>query len=41
MMHDTMNGPMGWMMGGMGLFSVLFILMLILGVAALIKYLFK
>lgn len=42
MMRDMMNGPMGWMMGGgMGVFSLLFILVLILGVAALIKYLSK
>jgi len=32
---------MGWIMGGMGILSLLLILVLILGVAALIKYLFK
>jgi hypothetical protein len=37
MMRDTIDGAMGWM----GVFSVLVILVLILGVAALIKYLFR
>jgi hypothetical protein len=36
MMHDLM----GWMMGGMGLVGLLVILLLVLGTAALIKYLF-
>jgi hypothetical protein len=35
MMHDGM----GWMMGGMAVFWLLALLVLILGVAALIKYL--
>lgn len=39
MMNDTMDGGMmgGWVMGGIGLLSILF---LVLGIAALIKYLF-
>ena len=40
-MRDMMDGAMGWIMGGMGILSLLLILVLILGVAALIKYLFK
>ena len=32
---------MGWMMGGMGLVWVLLVLVLVLAVAALIKYLFR
>lgn len=36
MMHDMMPG----MMGGMGLISVLVVVVLALGAAALIKYLF-
>ena len=36
MMHDMMSG----MMGGMGLIAVLVIIVLGLGAAALIKYLF-
>jgi len=40
-MRDVMNGAMGWMMSGMGILSILVILALILGVAALVKYLFK
>jgi hypothetical protein len=35
MMHDMMSG----MMGGMGLISVLIVVVLALGAAALIKYL--
>lgn len=40
MMHDMMNtmGGMGWGMGPLGL---LVILILVLGVAALLKYLFS
>lgn len=40
MMHDMMNtmGGMGW---GMGLLGLLVILILVLGVAALLKYLFS
>jgi hypothetical protein len=30
---------MDWMMGGMGLFSLLLLVLLVLGVAALVKYL--
>ena len=37
MMHDMMGG-MGW---GMGLFGLLVLLLLVLGVAALVKYLFS
>ena len=36
-MHDAMTD--GGMMWGMGLFGWLFVLLLILGIAALIKYL--
>jgi len=36
MMHDMM----GWMMGGMGLVGLLVLVFLVLGIAALIKYLF-
>jgi hypothetical protein len=36
-----MNDMMGWMMGGMGFVWVLLVLLLILAIAALIKYLFK
>ncbi len=40
-MQDSMNGMMGGgMMWGMGLFGLLLLLLLVLGVGALIKYLF-
>jgi hypothetical protein len=39
MMRDMMGGAMEWMMGGMGLVSILVLLVLILGAAALVKYL--
>jgi hypothetical protein len=39
MMRDMMDGTMGWMMTGMGLVSILVVLVLVLGVAALVKYL--
>ena len=38
-MTNMMDG-MGWMMGGMGLASLLLIVLLVLGIAALVKYLF-
>ncbi len=38
MMNGMMDG-MGWMMGGMGLIGVLVVIVLVLGAAALIKYL--
>jgi hypothetical protein len=41
MMRDMMDGAMGWMMGGMGVVWLLIILILILGAAALLKYLFS
>ena len=41
MMRDMMDGAMAWMMGGMGLVWILVILVLILGTAALMKYLFS
>jgi hypothetical protein len=41
MMRDMMDGAMGWMMGGMGLVWILVIVVLILGAAALAKYLFS
>lgn len=37
MMH--MEG-MSWMMGGMGLLAILAVIFLVLGIAALVKYLF-
>ena len=30
---------MGWMMGGMGLLALLLLIVLVLGIAALVKYL--
>ena len=39
MMHDTMAG-MGAMMWGMGLFGLLLVIVVVLAVAALVKYLF-
>jgi len=40
MNYDTMNGAgMGWMMGGMVVAWILILAVLILGIAALIKYL--
>jgi hypothetical protein len=41
MMRDMMDGAMGWMMGGMGLVWLLAVVVLILGAAALLKYLFS
>ena len=41
MMRDMMDGAMTWMMGGMGLASILVLLVLVLGAAALLKYLFS
>ena len=41
MMRDMMDGAMAWMMGGMGLVWILVILVLILGAAAFLKYLFS
>jgi hypothetical protein len=38
-MHD--GGMMGWMMWGTGLVWLLLIILLVLGVAALAKYLFS
>lgn len=32
---------MDWMMGGMGLFGMLLLVLLVLGVATLVKYLLK
>jgi hypothetical protein len=39
MMHDG-GGMMGGMMWGMGLLGLLLIILLVLGIAALVKYLF-
>ena len=39
MMTDMMSSMTGWMMGGMGLVWILTIIVLVLGIAALIKYL--
>ena len=41
MMRGMMDGAMGWMMTGMGLVSILVIIVLVLGVAALVKYLVR
>ena len=42
-MHDGMDSRMGegmgWMMGGMGLFGLLALIVLVLAAAALIRYL--
>jgi hypothetical protein len=38
MMNGGMEG-MGWMMSGMGLFGLMVLVLLVLGIAALIKYL--
>ena len=35
-----MMDHMGWMMGGMGLISLLLIILIVLGIAALVKYVF-
>ncbi len=37
-MHGGLEG-MGWMMGGMGLYGLMLLVFLVLGIAALIKYL--
>lgn len=39
-MRDTMDA-MAWMMGGMGLVWLLAIVLVVLGIAALLKYLFS
>jgi len=39
MMTDMMGSMTDWMMGGMGLVWILTIIVLLLGIAALIKYL--
>jgi hypothetical protein len=40
MMNDMMSGAgMGWMMGGMGVIWILVLVLVVLGIAALIKYL--
>ena len=41
MMRDMMDGMAGWMMAGMGLVWILVVLVLVLGAAALVKYLFS
>ena len=41
MMHDMMDSMTGWMMGGMGLIWILIVPVLVLGAAALVKYLFS
>jgi hypothetical protein len=40
-MRDMMDGTMGWMMTGMGLAWILVIVVLVLGAAALVKYLVR
>jgi hypothetical protein len=40
MMHGMMGGSMNWMMGGMGLFGLLALLIALLIIAALVKYVF-
>ncbi len=37
-MHEMMNGDMGW---GTGIFGILLLFLVILGVVALLKYLFR
>jgi hypothetical protein len=37
-MHEMMNGDMGW---GMGIFGILLLILVILGVVSLLKYLFR
>lgn len=39
-MMTMMDGGMGWMMGGMVLAGLLVVILLLLGIAALVKYLF-
>ena len=39
-MMTMMDGGMGWMMGGMALVALLVVILLVLGIAALVKYLF-
>lgn len=40
MMHGMMHGMMsGWMMGGMAVFGIATLLLIILSIAALLKYL--
>ena len=39
MMHDGMAGGMDWMMGGMGVLSLLVLILVVLGIGALVKYL--
>jgi len=39
-MHDMMSGGMVGTMWGMGLFGLLALALIVLGVAALVKYLF-
>jgi hypothetical protein len=34
------TATMGWMMGGMGIIGVLLLILILLGIAALVKYLF-
>ena len=41
MMRDMMDGTMGWMMTGVGLVWLLVIIVLLLGAAALVKYLVR
>ena len=41
MMRDMMDGAMAWTMGGMGVASILVLLVPVLGAAALVKYLFS
>jgi hypothetical protein len=39
MFENGMMQGSGWMMGGMGLFGILILVLLVLSIAALIKYL--
>jgi len=39
-MHDMMSGGTGGMMWGMGLFGLVVLALIVLGVAALVKYIF-
>jgi hypothetical protein len=40
-MHEMMSGGMGSMMWGMGLVGLLVLVLVVLGIAALVKFLFS
>lgn len=41
MFENGMMQGSGWMMGGMGLFGILILVLLVLSIAALVKYLMR